>query len=84
MNDNIIFKTVANGHEIVVYRYPTGHPAYSKTVYVSNNVRDERGGLFDLAALHDYDGYTVERGFNSAADALHYARKCLMNAKMPF
>lgn len=44
MNDNIIFKTVANGHEIVVYRYPTGHPAYSKTVYVSNNVRDERGG----------------------------------------
>lgn len=84
MNESIIFKTVANGHEIVVYRYPTGHPAYSKTVYVSNNVRDARGGLFDLAAFRDYDGYPVERGFSNAADALHYARLCVVNAKKPF
>lgn len=79
MNANIIFKTVCNGHMITVYSY-NGYEA----VYVSNEVRDERGGLFDLAAFRDYDGYPVKRSFSSAADALHYARMCVVNAKKPF
>lgn len=80
MNANIIFKTVCNGHMITVYYYPN----YPRHVYVSNEVRDERGGLFDLAAFRDCDGYPVERGFSNAADALHYARMCVINAKKPF
>lgn len=80
MNANIIFKTVCSGHMITVYSYP-GH---SDAVYVSNEVWDARGGLFDLAAFRDYDGYPVERGFSNAADALHYARLCVVNAKKPF
>ena len=79
MNANIIFETVCNGHRVTVYSY-NGY----KSVYVSNEVRDEMGGLFDLAAFRDYDGYPVERGFSNAADALHYARMCVVNAKKPF